>query len=181
MKRSKAPPTNYIRLIFICVLFVADILLLGLLISVCSIPPVVEVTSDATNTLPPIPDYTPTVIVTTAPETPIPKYEWIEFKVTAYCPCKKCCGEWAYKRPLDENGNVIVYGATGIVLKQGVSVAADTSIYPMGTELEIEGMGTYTVHDRGGAIKNNRLDIYFNTHADALDFGVRTVRVRVIK
>lgn len=107
--------------------------------------------------------------------------EWIEFVATAYCPCEKCCGEWANKRPLDENGAPIVYGATGKPLQQGVSVAADTSIYPMGTQLEIEGMGTYIVHDRGGAIKGNRLDIYFDNHEDAKAFGCQTVRVRVEK
>lgn len=107
--------------------------------------------------------------------------EWIEFVATAYCPCEKCCGVWATKRPLDENGEQIVYGATGIVLQQGVSVAADTSRYPMGTELEIENLGIYTVQDRGGAIKGNRLDVYFDNHEDALKFGRQAVRVRVVK
>lgn len=106
--------------------------------------------------------------------------EWVDFVATAYCPCEKCCGVWATKRELDDNGNPIVYGATGIILKQGVSVAADKT-YPMGTSLEIEGMGTYIVHDRGGAIKGNRLDIYFDNHTDALEFGVQTVNVRVTK
>jgi 3D (Asp-Asp-Asp) domain-containing protein len=106
--------------------------------------------------------------------------EWVEFVATAYCPCEKCCGVWATKRELDDNGNPIVYGATGIILEQGISVAADKT-YPMGTSLEIEGMGTYIVHDRGGAIKGNRLDIYFDNHTDALEFGVQTVNVRVTK
>lgn len=121
------------------------------------------------------------VIETTIPETTEPEEEWIEFTATAYCSCEKCCGVWATRRPVDENGNPIVYGATGIILQQGVSVAADTSIYPMGTQLEIEGMGTYTVQDRGGAIKNNRLDIYFDNHEEARVFGVQTIQVRVAK
>lgn len=114
-------------------------------------------------------------------ETPTPVNPLVEFVATAYCSCEKCCGVWATKRPLDENGNPIIYGASGIVLQQGVSVAADTSLYPMGTLLEIEGMGTYTVQDRGGAIKENRLDIYFDNHQDAVAFGVQTVQVRVVK
>lgn len=107
--------------------------------------------------------------------------EWVEFVATAYCPCEKCCGVWATMRELDEDGKPIVQGATGIVLEQGVSVAADTTLYPIGTSLEIEGMGTYKVHDRGGAIKGNRLDVYFDNHSDALEFGVQTVNVRVTK
>ena len=114
-------------------------------------------------------------------EEPTPEYEWLEFVATAYCPCEICCGEWANKRPLDENGEQIVYGATGIVLQKGVSVAADTTIYPIGTELGIEGMGTYIVHDKGGLIKDNRLDIYFDNHREAVEFGKQTLRVRVIK
>lgn len=107
--------------------------------------------------------------------------DWIEFKATAYCPCEKCCGVWAKRRPLDSEGNPIVYGATGIVLRQGVSVAADTTLYSMGTQLELEGLGTYVVEDRGGAIKGNRLDIYFDNHQDALEFGVQTIRARVVE
>ena len=105
---------------------------------------------------------------------------WLDFVATAYCPCEECCGVWATMRELDENGEPIIYGASGITLKQGVSVAADTT-YPIGTNLELEGMGTYIVHDRGGAIKGNRLDIYFDNHSDALEFGVQNVRVRVVE
>lgn len=115
------------------------------------------------------------------PESSVEEIVWLEFVATAYCPCEKCCGVWATKRPLDDNGNPIVYGASGIVLRQGVSVAADTSIYPMGTQLEIDGIGTYTVHDVGGGIKGNRLDVYFDNHEDALVFGRKTVRVREVK
>lgn len=121
------------------------------------------------------------VIDAMTPGTVIPDEPWFKFVATAYCACEKCCGVWATKRPLDEDGNPIVYGASGEFLRQGVSVAADTSIYPMGTQLEIEGMGTYTVHDRGGAIKENRIDIYFDNHQEAVEFGVRTVQVRVVK
>ena len=110
-----------------------------------------------------------------------PPIEWLEFRVTAYCPCEKCCGKWATLRPKDENGQPIVYGATGIVLQSGVSVAADTSVYPMGTVLEIQGFGKFIVQDRGGSIKGNRIDIYFDNHDEAVDFGVQTIKVRVIK
>lgn len=170
-----------IRLIIPCIFIILELLFIGFLIGCGTVSNVVENTPEVTYSSTPTPTPTPTPVPVITTPTPIPEVEWIEFRATAYCPCKKCCGVWATRRPIDEKGNVIIYGATGIVLKQGVSVAADTSIYPMGTQLEIEGMGTYTVHDRGGAIKNNRLDIYFNNHADALDFGVRTVRVRVIK
>ena len=97
--------------------------------------------------------------------------QWMDFEITAYCGCEICCDEWAQNRPLDEHGKQIVYGSSGIPLKEGVSIAADTSIYPIGTVIEIMGMGTYTVHDCGGAIRGNRIDIYFDNHSDALAFG----------
>ena len=35
------------------------------------------------------------------------------FRLTAYCSCSLCCGKWANNRPVDENGNEIVYGSIG--------------------------------------------------------------------
>ena len=88
------------------------------------------------------------------------------FTVTAYCPCEKCCGAYA-------NG----YTATGAKATQGVTVAADPDVLPMGTEIELDGH-TYTVQDTGGAIAGNRLDLYFDSHEDALRWGVRKKIVR---
>ncbi len=88
------------------------------------------------------------------------------FTVTAYCPCEKCCGAYA-------NG----YTATGEKATQGVTVAADPDVLPMGTEIQIDGH-TYTVQDTGGAIAGNRLDLYFDSHDDALQWGVREKVVR---
>lgn len=100
-----------------------------------------------------------------------------EFRITAYCSCAVCCGEYAYNRPTDENGNPIVYGASGERLRQGVSVAADTSVLPFGTEILIDGH-TYVVQDVGGAIRGNRIDVYFENHSDALAFGVKYASVK---
>lgn len=88
------------------------------------------------------------------------------FTVTAYCPCEKCCGAYA-------NG----YTATGAKAIQGVTIAADPDVLPMGTEIELDGH-TYTVQDTGGAIAGNRLDLYFDSHEDALRWGVREKIVR---
>ena len=88
------------------------------------------------------------------------------FTVTAYCPCEKCCGAYA-------NG----YTATGAKATQGVTIAADPDVLPMGTEIELDGH-TYTVQDTGGAISGNRLDLYFDSHEDALQWGVREKIVR---
>ena len=86
--------------------------------------------------------------------------------VTAYCPCEKCCGEYA-------NG----YTATGAKATQGVTIATDPDVIPMGTEVEIDGH-IYIAQDVGGAINGNRIDLYFDSHEDALQWGVREKIVR---
>lgn len=103
-----------------------------------------------------------------------------EFILTAYCGCEECCGEWAIGRPVDENGEEIVYGASGQRLEQGVSIAVDPSVITYGTRVEIDG-GIYIAQDCGGAIKENRIDVYFENHSDALSFGVQTKPVYIIE
>ena len=95
-----------------------------------------------------------------------------EFKLTSYCACEKCCGYWATIRPLDENGEPIVYTASGAVARQGVTVAADTSILPFGTVILIGGE-EFTVQDVGGGVDGKHIDIYFEDHQAAREFGVR--------
>lgn len=112
---------------------------------------------------------------TITPE-PEPEPEWVTYRITAYCSCEICCGEWAKNRP-----NGIVYGAAGVPLQVGVSCA---SPLPFGTVVEIEGLGTYVVQDRmaqwvidkyGEAL----LDIYFEDHQAASAFGMQFLNVHV--
>ena len=102
-----------------------------------------------------------------------------DFRLTAYCSCEKCCGKWALNRPKDENGKDIVYGSTGAILVAGASIAVDPSVISYGSKVEINGH-TYTAHDTGGAIQGNRIDVYFDNHQDALNFGVKYAEVFLI-
>lgn len=95
-----------------------------------------------------------------------------EYRLTAYCGCSKCCGKWGENRPLDENGKPIVYTANRSIAKEGVTIAADINILPYGTKVIIDGH-EYIVQDKGGVINGNRIDIYFESHQDALNFGVQ--------
>jgi len=52
--------------------------------------------------------------------------------------------------------------------------------FEFGTMLDIPGYGTVPVLDRGGAIKGNRLDVFFATHQEALNWGVKILTVRGI-
>lgn len=109
------------------------------------------------------------------------KQEWKtlgEFKITAYCSCVRCCSIWAKNRPLDENGKEIVYTASGERAEAGKTIAVDTSVIPFGTEVKI-GDTVYTAQDTGSAVKGNVIDIYFDSHEDAVKHGAKYLEVEV--
>ena len=88
------------------------------------------------------------------------------YKITAYCPCSICCGK-----------------QTGITASGARATANHTIAAPrtfsFGEHVSINGT-TYTVEDRGGAIQGNRIDIYMNSHSEALAWGVRYLYVEVL-
>ena len=94
-----------------------------------------------------------------------------EFTLTAYCPCMKCCGK--------TDGIT----ATGTTAAEGRTIAVDPRVIPYGSAVTlyfVDGTShTYTAEDCGGAIKGNRLDIYFDDHQAALQFGVQSAMVYV--
>ena len=96
-----------------------------------------------------------------------------EFKITHYCACEICCGSWANNRP-----NGIVYTASGAVAEAGVTIAVDPDVIPYGTEVVIDNQ-TYIAQDCGGAIQGNRIDVYCNSHQEALQLGVKYAEVLV--
>ena len=87
------------------------------------------------------------------------------YKITAYCSCAKCCGKATGRT------------AMGTKATAGRTVAASGK-FAFGTKLNINGH-VYTVEDRGGAIKGNKIDIFVNSHAEALAWGVRYLPVSV--
>ncbi len=67
----------------------------------------------------------------------------------------------------------------GLPLARGI-VAVDPNVIPMGTRLYVEGYGAAIAADQGNAIKGNRIDLYFDSHQEALKFGKKTVQVTVL-
>ena len=90
-----------------------------------------------------------------------------EYIITAYCACESCCGK--------TDGIT----ASGVKAVEGVTVATDKSI-PFGTKVYIDGVGERIVQDRGGAIKGNKIDLYFDSHEKALEFGRQTREVTIL-
>lgn len=85
-----------------------------------------------------------------------------KFRLTAYCPCEICCGKWA------EWGLT----ASGTAPKEGRTIAVDDGIIALGEKVVIDGH-TYTAEDTGSAINGNRIDIFFDDHTEARNFGVQ--------
>jgi 3D (Asp-Asp-Asp) domain-containing protein len=99
------------------------------------------------------------------------EWESIEMRVTAYCPCPICCGEYA-------DGIT----ACGHEMQPGDTFVAADKRFPFGTEMLVPGYSNskpVKVLDRGGAIKGNRLDVFFATHQEALEWGVQYLTVNV--
>lgn len=97
-----------------------------------------------------------------------------EFKITHYCPGECCCGEWA-------NG----YTSTGTKATEGRTIAVDPDVIPYGAEVLVcyqDGTEVvYVAEDCGGAIKGNHIDVYMNSHEDALAAGVKTAKVYLME
>lgn len=89
-------------------------------------------------------------------------------KVTAYCSCSRCCGKYA-------NGIT----ASGYKIRKESKFCA--SPLPFCTILDIPGYGIVPVLDRGGAIKENCIDVFFNSHSDALVWGVQYLEVKKLR
>lgn len=107
-----------------------------------------------------------TVESTAAREETLPKYlDMGEFKLTAYCACRSCCGIWA-------DGIT----ATGTKPVQGRTIAVDEDVIPFGSEVIINGY-TYTAEDCGSGIIGREIDIYFESHEEAEAFGVQYGKV----
>lgn len=71
--------------------------------------------------------------------------------------------------------------ASGRTPRVNHTIAADTSILPMYSKVYIEGWGTYTVEDRGGAIKGKRIDIFVANNSIARKNGVKYANVYIVK
>lgn len=92
-----------------------------------------------------------------------------DFEITFYCPCSKCCGK--------TDGIT----ASGEIAVEGLTIAADLSVIPMGSWVEIEGVGRRKVMDVGGGIKQKHIDVYVNSHKYALELGrITAARVYLI-
>jgi 3D (Asp-Asp-Asp) domain-containing protein len=89
-----------------------------------------------------------------------------EYRVTGYAACVACCGK----------SDGITADGTYAPGFKGRLASAPKDI-PFGTKLWVEGVGLVEVHDRGGAIKGRRLELFFQTYNEARQWGVQKRQV----
>lgn len=93
----------------------------------------------------------------------------IEVLSTAYCPCTKCCGPYA-------SGTT----RTGLPAKKGI-IAVDPGLIPLGSRVYVDGYGFAIAADTGSAIRGDRIDVCFDTHDEALIWGMRRLKVYILE
>lgn len=88
-----------------------------------------------------------------------------KYKTTAYCQCAQCCGKWS-------GGPT----ASGTMPQQGRTIACNS--LPFGTKVMIDG-NVYIVEDTGH-LASNVIDIFFNSHSQTKEYGVKYKDVYLI-
>ena len=165
-RKPKGPSKRLIRKLVLYLILSG--LLVGYVLFAC--PPASQTTEEEpvtkeVLTTSQIPDDTPTPTEVPTTEA-VPVVAAIKYKLTAYCPCEICCGKF--------DGIT----ATGVKATAGRTVAVDPDNIPYGSEVVINGH-TYIAEDCGGDVKDNTIDIFFDTHQEAIEFGVQYAEVEV--
>ena len=84
---------------------------------------------------------------------------------TAYC--TGCSGTTAIGIDLRANPNQRV-------------IAVDPRVIPLGTKVWVEGYGEAIAGDTGGAIKGNKIDVFIPSQENAMAWGVKTVKIKIL-
>ena len=98
--------------------------------------------------------------------------QWVTFELSAYCPCEYCCDTYTG------------ITASGLNVEVGMCAAPDNipfdsicAIPELGMELNVQDRGGYIMNTYDGLV---RLDVYFNSHEEALGFGRRVVEGYIV-
>lgn len=89
------------------------------------------------------------------------------FKLTAYCPCSSCSEGWGRNT------------STGAMAAANHTIAVDPRVIPYGSKILINGI-VYTAEDKGGGVRGNHIDIFYNTHQEARALGTRYQEVFLV-
>lgn len=96
------------------------------------------------------------------------KIDMGEFKLTAYCPCCRCSKGY---------GRNTVSGKSA---RSNHTIAVDTDVIDLGSKVKIGGK-IYTAEDCGSGVNGDHIDIFFDTHEEVEEFGVKHKHVWVVR
>ena len=98
--------------------------------------------------------------------------QWVTFELSAYCPCEYCCDTYTG------------ITASGLNVEVGMCAAPDKIpfdsicvIPELGMELNVQDRGGYIINTYDGLV---RLDVYCNSHEEALEFGRRVIEGYIV-
>ena len=98
--------------------------------------------------------------------------QWVTFELSAYCPCEYCCDTYTG------------ITASGLNVEVGMCAAPDNIpfdsicvIPELDMELNVQDRGGYIINTYDGLV---RLDVYCDSHEEALEFGRRVVEGYII-
>lgn len=95
------------------------------------------------------------------------RYKEITVKATAYtATCKGCSGITATGINLKKNPNAKV-------------ISVDPKLIPLGTKVYVPGYGEAIAGDRGSAMRGNKIDVFIPDRKKALQWGTKTVKIKV--
>ncbi|SDI51099.1 peptidoglycan-binding protein [Alteribacillus bidgolensis] len=93
----------------------------------------------------------------------------LQVEATAYTAnCSGCSGVTATGVDLNANPDANV-------------IAVDPDVIPLGSKVKVEGHGTFTAADTGGAINGNKIDIFMPNKSGATSFGRQSLEVTVLE
>ncbi|MDD1505075.1 ubiquitin-like domain-containing protein [Lysinibacillus sp. CNPSo 3705] len=132
------------------------------------VPSVTSVPSNAsTASIPSVPNIANTSNISLGLTEPASGHEFY-VTATAYTAyCKGCSGT----------------SATGIDLRSNPElkvIAVDPSVIKLGSKVWVEGYGIAVAADTGGAIKGNKIDIFVQSETQAINWGVKNVRIKIL-
>ncbi|MCY2928330.1 MAG: 3D domain-containing protein [Planctomycetota bacterium] len=111
------------------------------------------------------------------PAEPAARKMWVQ--VTAYCPCARCCGPWAYRLPRR-------FADGTLVADTDFALAADVDVFPFGTQIRVPGYAggePVPVLDVGRAVSGTHIEIFLhgdNAHRRAKQWGSRWMEIEVL-
>ena len=89
------------------------------------------------------------------------------FKLTGYCPCYSCSEGWGRNT------------STGAIASAKHTIAVDPKVIPYGSKVLINGI-VYTAEDRGGGVRGNHIDVFYDTHQETKVQGTQYQEVFLI-